>query len=217
MPYEQPHFIPDFIRDITSTPWGRLLTETPLDNTTKPETYKLGLKTFWPSTNRSSQAQIHQSLLALWPELFDDIGKSDTELDNIGRQNYEAILALTQRDRTVGEHEQLQLRHYATVMAWVIAAQRELLTIVMPNIRKDTKRGYKMIATSAEGGRNSQRQRREKRAEAWKRRDQEIVAMRRKHPDWSQREIARHVARICGEKPETIRKYMVQHKERFGF
>ena len=216
MPYKKPDFIPDCIAEMTATSWGRLFTETPTYKQPASETYRLALKVGWPSGKPRNQTQIQQSLLSLWPDLFEDMEKSATALEHLGRENYEAILDLTLKRATPGD-DLARIQTYATAMAMVIVAQRELLTAVMPNIRQDTKRGYHMTATSAEGGRNSQRQRREKRAEAWKRRDQEIVAMRRKHPDWSQREVARHVARICGEKPETIRKYMGQRKERFGF
>jgi uncharacterized membrane protein YccC len=216
MPYKKPDFIPDCIAEMTATSWGRLFTETPTYKPPASEKYRLTLRAGWPSDKPRNQAQIQQSLLSLWPDLFEDIEKSATALEHLGRENYDAILALTLNRETPGD-DLARIQTYATAMAMVIVAQRELLTAVMPNIRQDTKRGFKMIENAEEGGRKGQRKLQEKRARVLERRDQEIAAMRQKHPGWSQSEIARHVARICDEKPDTIRRHIGQNKERLGF
>lgn len=209
--------IPDCIQDRTVTPWDRLFHERPQPEPGSSRPVRLVLKNPWSFRCQGDQDAITQSLLELWPTLFDDVGASSTLLDDVGHQHYDALVHLIrytlQHPLDPPYNDPVK---YATVMAWIIVAQRELLATVLPHLRRDTERGYKIIADASQGGRIAQQKHQEKRSEIWARWDDEIIRLRREYPTWSKRSVAEQVARTCHAKPETIRAYMKRNRARLG-
>ena len=202
------------IQDETVVSWAsRLpLPEGQIDDTIKRIQLRKPYKREWSDGIQEYQVELQQSMLSLWASLFDDIEPYSEELEEIGYQHYNKIVEMV-RDRKLGKKKRVDIWNYATVMAKVIVAQRELLATVMPSIRKDTQYGYDMLRKTVEGGKSSQKERRKELESKWKMWQKEYDDIKERFPTMPDRSIAVQVAKKCGGKAEAIRRRIREMKK----